>query len=114
MSDTVNVLTPQIDNWNVKWGPSGSAFDFGLVDAVDPSKLELVLKEIKRGTVGDTALGDFAVGLKGELEVMVPDLNVASLVAACPWMTAVGHQLQAGWDDPADLEGQFQDLPEPR
>lgn len=68
-------------DWNVIFDTAG----IGLVDAVDPTKLKMVYKELKAGTTGDVVLSDRFVALNGSIDVDVRQITVAQITKLCPW-----------------------------
>jgi len=78
--DTTDLI---LSAYSVKWNSN----DLGWVDKVEP-KIELITKEKKVGSLGDVAIGEWFVGLKGvvSIEFREPCLDLAQKLM--PWWSS--------------------------
>lgn len=78
----------RLGNYDVSWTKAGgSLVSFGLCDKITPD-LELVTLPKKAGSIGDVALGEWIIDVRGTIKTELREIDLTTLQNLCPWYTS--------------------------
>lgn len=83
----IDISRTRLTNHKVKWGASGSQYDFGAIDKVNVRSV-ITKKEIKVGSVGDVVLGHRVIGLEAAISFEAREIDLNFLKKVHPWWSS--------------------------